>query len=131
MNKKALENLKKALTPNKNIVFAYLFGSQAINKQTALSDVDVAVYLRNNVHLEDEKLSLLDSLSAQLKTEDIDLVILNTAPISLAARVLKSRVVVIDRIPLIRHKYESLVMRESFDFYAMESAILNRRYDVG
>jgi len=131
MNKKTLENLKKALLPNKNIAFAYLFGSRANNKQTPMSDTDVAVYLRNNVHLEDEKLNLLDSLTAHLKTENIDLVILNTAPLSLAARILKTRVVVIDRLPLIRHQYESLVMRKSFDFHTLESAILNRRYGVG
>ncbi len=132
MNKKMLgENIKNALQPNDNIVFAYLFGSQTKEAPTPLSDVDVAVYLRDNVCFEDEKFRLLDLLSAQLETEKIDLVLLNTAPLSLAGRILESRIVLLDRNPPVRHKYESLVMRESFDFDIFESFILKRRYKVG
>ncbi len=131
MDKQLLDNIKNALLPNKNVVFAYLFGSQTKTAQTPLSDVDVAVYLRDNVCFEEEKLRLLDSLTAHTKTEDIDLVVLNTASISLAGRILHSRIVLIDRKPPVRHKYESLIMRKSFDFFAFESAILNRRYKIG
>ena len=74
---------------------------------------------------------IINILFLQLETENIDLVVLNTAPLSLAGRILKSRIVLLDRNPPVRHKYESLVMREAFDFHILESSILKRRYKVG
>ncbi len=63
-----------------------------------------------------------------LKTDEIDLVILNAAPISLRMRIQKTRRVIADNVPFARHAYESLTMRESFDFSVFEGKILERRF---
>ena len=59
--------------------FAYLFGSSARGDEFPLSDIDIAVYMRSqNVRLDDE-LRLHSILSRGLKSNKVDLVILNRA----------------------------------------------------
>ncbi len=53
---------------------------------------------------------------------------LNAAPISLRMRIQKTRRVIADNVPFARHAYESLTMRESFDFSVFEGKILERRF---
>lgn len=63
----------------KNIKLAYLFGSQARGNAGQLSDYDFAVYLdeQNRIKRTDIKLDLMAKLRRTLKTEKIDIVILN------------------------------------------------------
>ena len=63
-----------------------------------------------------------------LRTEEIDLVILNTAALPLAYRIMKNKKILVDRDPFLRHRYESLIIREYLDFSVAESRILERRY---
>lgn len=65
------------------------------------------------------------------KTDEIDLVVLNTAPLSLRGRIQRHRLTIADRNPFLRHRYESLTMREFFDFSIRERAILEGRYQHG
>jgi len=46
------------LKSNPDIIFAYLFGSFAKGKQQPLSDVDIAVYLKRGVTVEECKLAI-------------------------------------------------------------------------
>lgn len=94
-----------------------------------MSDVDMALYIKSIKEL--DYLGLFGKISDILGTEEIDLVILNEAPLSLAGRILRSRKVLIDKNPFLRHKYESLVLREFFDFTKKERDILKRRYRIG
>jgi predicted nucleotidyltransferase len=73
-----------ALDADADVVFAYLFGSQATSRATPASDVDVAVYLRANADPFESRLRLMGVLEHALGTDAIDLVVLNTAPLSLA-----------------------------------------------
>jgi len=43
-------------------------------------------------------------------------VVLNTAPTALTGRILQARQVIFDRDPFRRHLFESLALREFFDF---------------
>jgi hypothetical protein len=61
----------------------------------------------------------------------MDLVILNTAATSLAGRILQQRRVLVDKEPPRRHTYESVTLREFFDFRIKERAYFGRRYGVG
>lgn len=124
---KAVEVLAK----EENIVFAYLFGGLARGDATPLSDVDIAVYLRNTQNLADCKLSLFDKLTDALGTSELDLVILNIAPVSLAGRILQNKRVLVDKEPFNRHKYESVTLREFFDFKIKEKSIFLSRYGIG
>ena len=113
-----------------DIIFAYLFGSYAKEKQTHLSDIDIAVYIREKKGISDKKLKILMDLSRLLKTDDIDLVILNKAPISLLTKILAHKIILNDKIPTIRHSFESLNMRMGFDFSYLEKRILEQRFSI-
>jgi predicted nucleotidyltransferase len=111
-----------------DILFAYLFGSLGKGKHFPLSDVDIAVYLKEPLDVPEKKMEILGALIDILQTDEIDLVVLNNAPLPLKMRILESRNVVVDREPFLRHNYESLTMREYFDFSILEKQILNRRF---
>ena len=70
------------------------------------------------------RLRLLDHLQRALGTQGVDLIVLNTAPVSLAGRLLGSRQVLVDRDPPVRHCYESRVAREFADFRFREHRLL-------
>lgn len=114
-----------------NVVFAYLFGGLAAAVQRPLSDVDIAVYIANTDGLAEYKLTLFDKLTDALGTTELDLLFLNTAPLSLAGRVLQNRRILVDKEPFRRHAYESLTLREFFDFRVKEEAFFKRRYGSG
>jgi len=114
-----------------DILFAYLFGSFGRGKQFPLSDVDIAVYLEEPRELQEKKMEILGALINILQTDEIDLVVLNNAPLPLKMRILESKKVIVDRKPFVRHHYESLTMREYFDFSILEAEILNRRFLSG
>lgn len=108
--------------------FAYLFGGLAGGKPTPLSDVDIAVYLLEDTNLLEKKMEILGKMIELLETDVIDLILLNKAPLSLRKKILESRRVIVDNDPFLRHKYESLTLREYFDFSVKEMAILERRF---
>ena len=112
-----------------NIIFAYLFGGLAIDQRKPLSDVDLGIYVKNLKGL--NYLSLFSKISQILSTDEIDLVVLNSAPVSIAGRILQKRKILIDKNPFLRHQYESRILREFFDFTIKEKEILNRRYGIG
>jgi predicted nucleotidyltransferase len=114
-----------------DILFAYLFGGLARGKPLPLSDVDIAVYLRETVDLFEKKLEILGKLTDLLETDEIDLVMLNEAPLTLRMKVLENKRIIVDNDPFLRHEYESLTMREYFDFSTKEMAILERRFLYG
>jgi len=111
-----------------DILFAYLFGSFGRGKHLPLSDVDIAVYLKEPTVVQDKKMEILGALIDILQTDEIDLVVLNSAPLPLRMRILENKKVVVDHEPFLRHHYESLTMREYFDFSILEKKILNRRF---
>jgi predicted nucleotidyltransferase len=113
------------------VVFAYLFGGLAAGRVNPLSDVDIAVYVNDDLDLADYKLTLFDRITDALGTAEVDLIILNTAPISIAGRILQNKKLLVDKDPFKRHAYESLALREFFDFRVIEEALLARRYEIG
>jgi predicted nucleotidyltransferase len=126
-----LPEAERALSLDDNVIFAYLFGGAASGKITPLSDIDIAVYVRDTGNMAEYKLDLFDRLSEALGTTEVDLVILNQASTSIAGRVLGSRRILVDKEPFERHRYESLVLREFFDFKVKEDDLYYRRYGIG
>lgn len=113
------------------VVFAYLFGSLARKTSSPLSDVDIGVYLKDTSDPTNEKLDLMGSLMGQLEMDEVDVVVLNNAPLPLTARVLERNEILIDRDPFRRQAFESLILRQYFDFSVQEKAILERRFSLG
>jgi predicted nucleotidyltransferase len=116
------------LTSHLKVVFSYLFGSLAGRPPSPLSDVDIAVYLKPGTDFAESKLEILGELMDILQTDDIDLVVLNTADISLVMNIIKARQIIVDNDPFERHRFESLAMRKYFDFSYRELGQLKRRY---
>lgn len=116
------------LKSRSDISFAYLFGGLAKGKPMPLSDVDIAVYLSEGGDVVEKRMEILGELMKLLETDEIDLVILNTAPLTLKMKILEDKNVIVDNDPFLRHSYQSLTMREYFDFSIKEMGILERRF---
>jgi hypothetical protein len=116
------------LESHPQILFAYLFGGLARGKPQPLSDVDIAIYLRTGGKVAERKLEILGNLVTILQTDEIDLVLLNTASLALVMNIVKARKIIVDKDPFSRHIFESVTMRKYFDFSIKESAMLQRRY---
>ena len=134
MNRTLLEKYKKQLQlilkNDQHIIFAYLFGSSATGTVTPMSDVDVAVYFNPHTDIKREKFDLIGTLIEILKTDAIDLVILNTAPLTLTARVIQNKEILVDKSPFKRHAFESLVLRQYYDFSLKENNMFERRFSL-
>jgi hypothetical protein len=74
------------------------------------------------------RLDVARAAARHLGTDAIGIVLLNTAPVSLAGRVLTSRRVVLDRVPFARNRFESLTARLFQDFRIREHRLLAQRY---
>ncbi|MDM8523719.1 nucleotidyltransferase domain-containing protein [Desulfococcaceae bacterium HSG8] len=111
-----------------DVLFAYLFGSLAKGKPRPMSDVDIAVCLSEDSNMAEKKMELMGRLADILKTDEIDLVILNSAPLTLRMKILENKKIIADNAPFARHAYESLTMRKYFDFSISEMNILERRF---
>ena len=122
---------KQLLLQETSVIFAYLFGGLASGKVTPLSDVDIAVYISIESEFDVYHLELFDKLAGALGTSELDLVFLNTAPLSLAGRILQNKQVLVDKDPLQRYDYESLTLRKFFDFRFKEEEYFQRRYGRG
>jgi len=113
------------------IEFAYLFGSASSGHMTPRSDIDLAIHVSDSADATFTRLEASRIAANHLGTDAIDIVLLNTAPIALAGRVLTSRRVLIDRRPFLRHRYESLTARLFQDFRIREHKFLAQRYARG
>jgi hypothetical protein len=119
------------LTKHPAIVFAYLFGGFGRGEIEPLSDVDIAIYLVENTPNMAVKLELIGLMTGILGTDEMDVVLLNDAPLSLAGRIQQSARLIVDKDPRRRHAYESLIRREFADFQIRERALLHRRFNLG
>ncbi len=80
------------LSKQDNVKLAYLFGSAASGKAGKLSDIDIAVMLDESLGKKegfDLQLRLISDISSILKTDKIDLVVINDAPLSLKFEIIK------------------------------------------
>ena len=99
-----------------NVACAYLFGSAARGDAGVRSDADVAVLLEEDPPrtLAGLQFEIAGDLEDHLGRE-VDLVVLNTAPVDLAMRVLRDGQLLFDRNPSIRIRFEVRTRNEFFD----------------
>src|SRR5262252_9417635 len=95
-----LATLRAALEPREEVLEAYLFGSVALGSAQAHSDVDVAVYVREP-HPPSTQFGyaadLTTDLMRALRTNRVDVVVLNEVPPLLYHRVLRDGVRILSR----------------------------------
>lgn len=101
------------------IAAAYLFGSFHNKNTTPLSDIDIAILFYDNISK--DKMNTIESniyeeLSGTLKTDEIDLINLNTAPLNMQYGVLKSKDFLYCGDKGFIVDFESMVILEYLDF---------------
>lgn len=76
-----LLQVKKVFDSCNDVKLAYLFGSRATGEIGPMSDYDFAVYLnpKKNESFFDLKLELMGKLCSAVKTDAVDLLVLNTS----------------------------------------------------
>ena len=104
---KAAEYLKS----RQDVEFAYLFGGLTKRIPAPLSDVDIAVYLSKEADAVQSKLAIFEKLTDILRTDEIDLVVLNRSSLPLSMNILKNHKILVDKKPTTRHAFQSLIMR--------------------
>ena len=85
------------LQSHPGVVFAYLFGSLARGNPMPLSDVDIAIFLKDGIDVAGTKIEILGKLVDILQTDEIDLVVLNAASLPLTNNILKNRKLIVDK----------------------------------
>jgi predicted nucleotidyltransferase len=99
-----------------DIIAAYLFGSVARGTAGARSDVDVAVLRAATPPATIESLPLdLERRISGLVGRPAQVAVLNTAPVGLIHRVLRDGVLLLDRAPAARIRFEVKARNEYFD----------------
>lgn len=96
--KKAIEDLGAFFSRfGDKVVASYLFGSLAMGTYTPLSDIDIAVIFDRGLPkkvVEELENEIFDGLMKIFKTDEIDLVVLGSAPLSVRYGVLKTAKIV-------------------------------------
>lgn len=111
---KSIQENFKDLAEGCNISLLYVFGSYAKGKNTASSDLDIAVLLKEGFRPMD-KLNLLGELTSVFKREDIDLVIMNSANSVLRHQIIKYGKLVYMENEDVKVSFEVKTLKEYMD----------------
>lgn len=113
-------HIKQALFPifdREPVLVAYLFGSQATGRAGPLSDIDIAVLLSmERESYTGYRIELFGPISDALRTDDIDIVVLNEAPPFLRNQVFRYGQVIYCRDESARIAFQVRASREYLDF---------------
>jgi hypothetical protein len=109
--------LHDCLSDDRNIVFAYLFDCFST---VVHSDIHIAVYLHKIDHAAQQKFEIFDRLADALEKADIDLVVLNIAPIDVAGRIMQRKALIVDKEPEKRYSYDLAILQEFIRFRVNE-----------
>ncbi len=113
MNKEQIKNkIAEYLRNRKEIIFAYIFGSFV--KKENYHDIDIAVFHSKNFEKDDlssypygYESFLIGNLMKILHTNNIDLVVLNNAPLLITNRIINTGLLLFDKDKLLRINFEN------------------------
>lgn len=138
---RSLSGVKKAvagvLATRPEVLAAYVFGSTASGRTHSTSDVDVGVLVSPAVMRRDPstyRLNLMADLGAALRTFDVDVVLLNTAPPALAQNVVCRGTVVSERSRADRVRFQVRTLNRFLDTQPIRDLALEQlkhRYAKG
>ena len=113
-----IKKIKAALEGDKEVLFAYLFGSLATGFCHPFSDLDIAVYLKPEegryYHRKDEELR--NTLYTILKSDKIDLFLLNVASLTMRFRIISEGELLFSRNEAARIDFETATLYRFCDF---------------
>ena len=114
MKKKIKEEIRKL-----GVSIIYIFGSRAVGRGSALSDIDIGVVLKNHSVAEETRAlynKLYGLLSDQYPESKLDLVFLQTAPLALQFFAVRDGKVLFEEDPRYTADYEKCVIQQYLDF---------------
>jgi len=123
-----IPSLIEKLSLDEDIIALYLFGSYAEDKQTPVSDIDLAVLLKRDFPQDsyfEKKLTLLSTITSLLKTDEVDLVILNQVPPALSYRILSKGSLLFEKTDQKsqRVSFQVRICDRYFDFKPVEKVL--------
>ena len=112
-----IKQIKERLNGQKDIQFAYLYGSAVYDPTLPGSDIDVAVYLTPSKPegYSKREAELLAYLVTQLHTDSIDLRILNMLPLVFQYGIIKEGILILSHDEKRRTEFETSVMIRFFE----------------
>lgn len=113
----ARRRLSEALD-KEGVVAAMLIGSQARGEAGPLSDVDIAVWHEPDLDRDqrwDLQMQLIGAACDALKTNEVDLVMLNAAPPLMQHRAIRDAVRLVERDHAQRIRFETKAVLDYFD----------------
>ncbi len=116
---KCLPKLETYFASQPSAALAYVFGSQVRGKAGPLSDLDVAVLLVGDptpAECTDRRLDFIGDLMRLLQTNDVDVVVLNVAPLALRYAVIRGGRLVFARRRQEAIEFQVQTMSRYFDF---------------
>lgn len=123
-----INGLKEFFNTRNELLFAWLFGSMATQKMNKFSDVDIAVYVKDERLIDDYDWYLeLKVQLMKITKREVDLIILNSAaPLVKHAANMQKRVL-LSRSPLFEAEYSLTIIKEYNDvrYWARQT---RRRY---
>ncbi|MFQ5680208.1 MAG: nucleotidyltransferase domain-containing protein [Gemmatimonadota bacterium] len=120
-----IEAIEEALSVQPEIAAAYLYGSAARGRTTALSDVDVAVLFRATTHGPEDRRAVLGELLGRIGRrfpgEEFDVRDAEALPLAVVGRVLTEGIRVLDADPSRRVAFEVRTRMRFFDFLPFQA----------
>lgn len=113
-----IDEVKAFLEGQESVRVAYLFGSLAKGRAGHLSDVDIAVLLDEHLDKQesfDLRLRLINGMSSILKTDRLDVVVMNNAPLLLNYNIIKEGRVLNSKDELERVTFETHILSRYLD----------------
>lgn len=121
MDKQTIENIiREYLYARDEIITGYLFGSFVTSGK--YNDIDIAIYLRGDSDYKDLRKfpfgyesEVLGNLNLLLKTDNVDLIVLNDASLSISKQVYNTGKLLFEKDKYLRIHIENTVRKEYID----------------
>ncbi len=101
------------------VVLCYLYGSYATDSHTPLSDIDVGILFHESVDRSEypsRMLKIMGELDRIIRKVDVDVSVLNDAPVELRYNVIAEGKLIYCADESIRIKFETTTIRDYLDF---------------
>ena len=113
-----IDEVKAFIGRQERVRVAYLFGSYAKDKAGPLSDFDIAVLLDGCLDKQesfDLRLRLINAISSMLKTDKVDVVVMNNAPLLLNYNIISEGRILDSKDELERVMFETYILSRYLD----------------
>lgn len=121
MDEKELGKLNDIFKSFPNLGLVYFFGSRAKSEAGPLSDYDFAVYFdeKDQKKIFEDKIELQNAISKELKTDNVDIVVLNSAEnLEIKYNIIQEGKLIFEKEPF-KLIVEPRILNEYFDFRAV------------